>query len=69
MAESKLREELEEQDFSSFYRMDVYRLNDQYAIILILSEKLDPIVNQKNQVIKLSFYKNNRKFAVGIYVR
>ncbi len=45
MAESKLREELEEQDFSSFYCMDVYRLNDQYAIILIFSENLDPIVN------------------------
>lgn len=33
MAKSKLREELEEQDFSSFYRVDVYRLNDLYAIL------------------------------------
>lgn len=33
MAESKLKEKLEEQDFSSFYRVDVYRLNDLYAML------------------------------------
>ncbi len=33
MAEGKLNEELEEQDFSSFYRVDVYRQNRYYAML------------------------------------
>lgn len=33
MADSKLNEELEEQDFSSFYRVDVYRQNIMYAML------------------------------------
>lgn len=42
MAESKLREELEEQEFPSFYRVDVYMIASLYA--LIDSENTD---NQK----------------------
>lgn len=42
MAESKLREELEEQAFPSFYRVDVYMITSLYA--LIDSENTD---NQK----------------------
>ena len=33
MAESKLREELEEQEFPSFYRVDVYMITSLYALI------------------------------------
>lgn len=33
MAESKLREGLEEQEFSSFYRVDVYMISSLYALI------------------------------------